>query len=82
MSGDAKPTALKDEGSQSQVVVAGAVAGLVSRFVIAPLDVIKIRLQLQVHSLSDPLSIHGIIGPTYKGTLGTLKHILREEGIT
>jgi len=44
--------------------------------------VIKIRLQLQVHSLSDPLSIHGIIGPTYKGTLGTLKHILREEGIT
>lgn len=49
---------------------------------IAPLDVIKIRLQLQVHSLSDPLSTHGIQGPTYKGTLGTLKYILREEGIT
>lgn len=49
---------------------------------IAPLDVIKIRLQLQVHSLSDPLSTRGIQGPTYKGTLGTLKHILREEGIT
>lgn len=45
-------------------------------FAIAPLDVIKIRLQLQVHSLSDPLSARGI------GTLGTLKQILREEGLT
>ncbi|KAL0254303.1 mitochondrial thiamine pyrophosphate transporter [Diplodia seriata] len=74
---------LKDEGSRWQVVGAGAIAGLVSRFVIAPLDVIKIRLQLQVHSLSDPTthpSARG--GPIYKGTLGTLKHILREEGVT
>jgi solute carrier family 25 thiamine pyrophosphate transporter 19 len=51
-------------------------------FVIAPLDVIKIRLQLQVHSLSDPLSTRGVQGPTYKGTLGTLGSILREEGVT
>lgn len=51
-------------------------------FVIAPLDVIKIRLQLQIHSLSDPLSIKGVNGPVYKGTLGTLGRILREEGIT
>lgn len=63
-------------------MTAGAVAGLVSRFVIAPLDVIKIRLQLQVHSLSDPLSTRGIVGPTYKGTFGTLKSIVREEGFT
>lgn len=74
---------LKDEGSRWQVVGAGAIAGLVSRFVIAPLDVIKIRLQLQIHSLSDPLSHHSARGgPIYKGTLGTLKHILREEGLT
>ncbi|KAL1603995.1 mitochondrial thiamine pyrophosphate transporter [Paraconiothyrium brasiliense] len=73
---------LKHEGSQLQVVAAGAIAGLISRFVIAPLDVIKIRLQLQVHSLSDPLSTRGVQGPTYKGTLGTLKYILREEGLT
>ncbi|KAF2808639.1 mitochondrial carrier [Mytilinidion resinicola] len=53
-----------------------------SRFCIAPLDVIKIRLQLQIHSLSDPTSIRGIDGPVYKGTLGTLKQILREEGLT
>lgn len=81
-------------------MAAGAIAGLVSRyvlcsvflralwidalhsFVIAPLDVIKIRLQLQVHSLSNPLSTRGVQGPTYKGTLGTLKYILREEGLT
>ncbi|KAF2750979.1 mitochondrial deoxynucleotide carrier [Sporormia fimetaria CBS 119925] len=73
---------LKDEGSKRQVAISGAVAGLVSRFVIAPLDVIKIRLQLQVHSMSDPTSIRDLKGPVYRGTLGTLKHILREEGIT
>ncbi|KAF2270509.1 mitochondrial carrier [Lojkania enalia] len=73
---------LRDEGSPRQVVLAGAISGLVSRFVIAPLDVIKIRLQLQVHSLSDPLSTYNIQGPVYKGTLSTLKHILREEGLT
>ncbi|KAF2231554.1 mitochondrial deoxynucleotide carrier [Viridothelium virens] len=73
---------LKDEGSRSQVVLAGAIAGLVSRFCVAPLDVIKIRLQLQSHSLSDPLSHHGLQGPIYKGTFNTLKAILRQEGIT
>jgi solute carrier family 25 thiamine pyrophosphate transporter 19 len=50
--------------------------------VIAPLDVIKIRLQLQVHSLSDPLSVRSVNGPVYKGTIGTLKQILREEGLS
>ena len=46
---------------------------------------VKIRLQLQTHSLSDPLShnpsqLRG--SPIYKGTLPTIKRILREEGIT
>lgn len=40
----------------------------------------KIRLQLQPHSLSDPLSHHGVAGPIYKGALSTLRHIAREEG--
>ncbi|KAK3497143.1 mitochondrial thiamine pyrophosphate carrier 1 [Neurospora hispaniola] len=85
MSGKAER--LKDEGSRLQVTAAGATAGLISRFVIAPLDVVKIRLQLQHHSLSDPL-IHQrgaeIIGggPVYKGTLPTIRHILRTEGLT
>lgn len=48
------------------------------------MDVVKIRLQLQVHSLSDPLSYahHAHKGPVYKGTFLTLKTILREEGLT
>lgn len=49
---------------------------------IAPLDVIKIRLQLQIHSLSEPASYRNLNGPVYKGTLGTLRQILREEGLT
>lgn len=55
-----------------------------ARFCIAPLDVIKIRLQLQSHSLSDPLSYatYAHRGPVYKGTLFTFKTILREEGLT
>ncbi|TKX22477.1 putative mitochondrial carrier protein 8 [Elsinoe australis] len=50
----------------------------------APLDVIKIRLQLQSHSLSDPLSLPkgSLRGPVYKGTLSTFRTILVEEGIT
>ncbi|KAL4920776.1 mitochondrial carrier domain-containing protein [Aspergillus aurantiobrunneus] len=73
---------LKDEGTRRQVVVAGGIAGLISRFCIAPLDVVKIRLQLQIHSLSDPTSHAHISGPVYKGTLSTIKTIIRDEGIT
>lgn len=59
-------------------------AGLISRFVIAPLDVVKIRLQLQSHSLSDPLSYEHIRGrgPIYKGTISTFRTILANEGLT
>ena len=43
----------------------------------------KIRLQLQTHSVSDPLSQRDLKGsPIYKGTLPTIKRILREEGLT
>lgn len=59
-------------------------AGLISRFVIAPLDVVKIRLQLQSHSLSDPLSYEHLRGrgPIYKGTVSTFRTILANEGLT
>ncbi|KAL2161509.1 hypothetical protein VTH06DRAFT_8071 [Thermothelomyces fergusii] len=73
---------LKDEGTRLEVTAAGATAGLIARFVIAPLDVVKIRLQLQTHSLSDPLSHRNLQGgPIYKGTLPTMGHILRHEGL-
>jgi len=74
-------TRLKDEGSRFQVVTAGAIAGLVSRFVVAPLDVVKIRLQLQPYSLSDPLAPLRY-APAHRGTVATLRHILKHEGIT
>lgn len=69
------------QGTKFQVVVAGGVAGLVSRFCIAPLDVVKIRLQLQPHSLSDPVSYRGVDGPIYKGAFSTIRAIARQEGI-
>lgn len=50
---------------------------------IAPLDVVKIRLQLQSHSASDPLSQRDLRGsPIYKGTLPTIKRIFQEEGLS
>lgn len=72
---------VKDEGTRAQVIIAGGLAGLISRFCIAPLDVVKIRLQLQTHSLSDPLSCDGIKGPTYKGVFPTLRAIAKQEGV-
>lgn len=60
---------------------AGAIAGLVSRFVVAPLDVVKIRLQLQPHSLSDPLAPLRD-APAYLGTVATLRHVVRHEGLS
>lgn len=53
------------------------------RFCIAPLDVVKIRLQLQTHSLRDPAFRPSATlgGPVYTSTLHTLAHILRAEGI-
>ncbi|EON99687.1 putative mitochondrial deoxynucleotide carrier protein [Phaeoacremonium minimum UCRPA7] len=71
------------DGTRLQVVTSGATAGLISRFIVAPLDVVKIRLQLQTHSLSDPLTHRDVRGgPIYKGTLPTIKQILANEGLT
>ena len=50
-------------------------------FIVAPLDVVKIRLQLQPYSPSDPLSPLRT-APACRGTVATLRHILRHEGLT
>ena len=70
----------KIQGSKLQVVIAGGIAGLVSRFCIAPLDVLKIRLQLQIHSLSDPFDL--VRKKARYGTAATFTRILRDEGVT
>ncbi|KJX95250.1 mitochondrial thiamine pyrophosphate carrier 1 like protein [Zymoseptoria brevis] len=79
MSGSAEH--LRDEGTRTQVIIAGAVSGLISRFCIAPLDVVKIRLQLHYHSLADPLS-QPINRRTPTGIYVVARNILRHEGIT
>ncbi|XP_033031474.1 mitochondrial thiamine pyrophosphate carrier-like [Trachypithecus francoisi] len=60
-----------------QVAVAGSVSGLVTRALISPFDVIKIRLQLQHERLSrsDP-------NAKYHGILQASRQILQEEGLT
>ncbi|KAI5850452.1 mitochondrial thiamine pyrophosphate carrier 1 [Morchella snyderi] len=66
------------QASKRSVVTAGAFAGLVSRFVIAPLDVVKIRLQLQIHS---PAANFTHNGPSYRGIFPTMRTIVAQEGI-
>ncbi|KAI6245570.1 Mitochondrial thiamine pyrophosphate carrier [Erysiphe necator] len=74
---------LKDEGSRSQVVIAGAISGMTARFFIAPLDVIKIRLQLQTTPINSSLSRRSpFFSPLDTGALSTLRKILKYEGIT
>ena len=53
---------------------AGATAGCIARLVVAPLDVVKIRLQVQIEPL------HGG-GGKYKGMLHAFRTILAEEGL-
>ncbi|KAB1264816.1 Mitochondrial thiamine pyrophosphate carrier [Camelus dromedarius] len=63
--------------SNFEVAVAGSVSGLVTRALISPLDVIKIRFQLQIERLSrrDPSA-------KYYGILQAGRQILQEEGPT
>lgn len=71
------PTADGRNISKVEVAVAGSVSGLVTRALISPLDVIKIRFQLQIERLSrrDPSA-------KYHSILQATRQILREEGPT
>ncbi|KAG0225144.1 mitochondrial carrier domain-containing protein [Mortierella sp. GBAus27b] len=76
--------------SMKETVFCGAVAGVVSRFVIAPLDVVKIRLQMQTQRKDFSTVImrkKGSIGaeikqqPKYRGMFSAMGTIVREEGV-
>ncbi|KAI5808101.1 mitochondrial thiamine pyrophosphate carrier [Peziza echinospora] len=79
----------KEKASKTHVAIAGAVSGLVSRFVIAPLDVVKIRMQLQHHSPTIPPLLGGprlpktptTNSPIYTSILPSLLLIRRQEGL-
>ncbi|XP_004463921.1 mitochondrial thiamine pyrophosphate carrier [Dasypus novemcinctus] len=61
--------------SKFEVAVAGSMSGLVTRALISPLDVIKIRFQLQIEHLS-----HSDPNAKYHGILQAGRQILQEEG--
>ncbi|XP_068770154.1 mitochondrial thiamine pyrophosphate carrier isoform X2 [Struthio camelus] len=62
--------------STLEAAAAGSAAGLVNRVLVSPLDVIKIRFQLQIEQLSsrNPLA-------KYHGILQAAQRIFREEGL-
>ncbi|KAF3165328.1 mitochondrial thiamine pyrophosphate transporter [Orbilia oligospora] len=72
----------KSSSSSKTPIIAGAVAGVVSRFCIAPLDVVKIRLQLQPRLLSQSTTPIPTTGTIYNGIYDTMRTIVREEGVT
>ncbi|KAG7666964.1 hypothetical protein Ndes2526B_g04553 [Nannochloris sp. 'desiccata'] len=58
-------------------MTAGALAGAVARFVVGPLDVIKIRFQVQL----EPITAVGAAPSKYKSLAHAFKTIVKEEGI-
>lgn len=68
----------KDTGKTGSagIFLAGLGAGVTEAVaVVCPMEVVKIRLQAQVHSMTDPLDI-----PKYRNAAHALFLILREEG--
>jgi solute carrier family 25 thiamine pyrophosphate transporter 19 len=73
----------KNKMTPLQHSLSGAVAGVASRLVIAPLDVIKIRLQLQSQKTSVGMlfSSQSHASHKYKTMLQATQVIVREEGV-
>lgn len=67
----------KDNGRMLLDATAGAVAGCVARFVTGPLDVIKIRFQVQL----EPIASMAAAPSKYTGFFQAFGTILKEEGV-
>lgn len=64
--------------STGMVFISGLGAGVTEAVaVVTPMEVVKIRLQAQMHSLADPLEI-----PRYRNAAHAVYTIVREEGIS
>ncbi|XP_053997814.1 mitochondrial thiamine pyrophosphate carrier-like [Hylaeus anthracinus] len=68
-------TSLKTGDHNSDHAVAGALSGFVTRFICQPLDVVKIRFQLQV----EPITNHHV--SKYRSVAQAFFLIFKEEGI-
>lgn len=78
--GHTSKTSESSSGSGIKDILAGGISGGVTRMLIAPLDVIKIRFQVQTGpSWKTPLS-HSP-GYNYAGILHCIKTIFRDEGL-
>ncbi|KAL1918435.1 uncharacterized protein VTP21DRAFT_3095 [Calcarisporiella thermophila] len=82
--------------SGAETALCGATAGVVSRFVISPIDVVKIRLQLQTQPNTLVSTVQSLVGlprsatpnypstqplnKKYRGTWHGISVIVREEG--
>lgn len=72
----------KENPSVISSLLCGGVSGLASRFVISPLDVIKIRIQIEnTRFISSSKEKHKAHPLKYRGMFGTAKTILTEEGL-
>lgn len=64
--------------------IAGAVSGAVSRFVVGPLDVMKIRFQVQLEPIRETRrnnTNHRQLQSKYTSLRQAFKTILKEEGV-
>ena len=71
--GDGQPVQ-KKQPSTAQNAVAGAIAGFTARMAVAPVDLAKIRLQVQQGRVSAASSLK------YRGMIGTMRTVAKEEG--
>ncbi|XP_014807975.1 PREDICTED: mitochondrial thiamine pyrophosphate carrier [Calidris pugnax] len=62
--------------SSAEAAAAGSASGFVTRVLVSPLDVIKIRFQLQIEQLSSRSP-----GAKYHGILQAVQRIFQEEGL-
>ncbi|KAK9368415.1 mitochondrial carrier domain-containing protein [Lipomyces kononenkoae] len=76
----------KADITNRESIICGGISGLTSRFFVAPLDVVKIRQQLQTTSFKRQdgavRGINTVPGPMYRGMMSSIIKIYKDEGIT